>query len=189
MGQSSLYGVQYHAVGEFLWIPQRCHYTHHTGYYSHYFHNDPKDLKTNNLLPVANYVHYPVPCSPLLYTFRWMYRCLLLLLVLIKLYRLSKLYKITIHMICTITMKQQLIIIYNLIILHWYYTIYWNILGTFWVWLCQLAVSGTCVQKPGFSEHNSHCSWILVAVTDAPQLGYTKHHHSTTRGLKFTKQR
>ena len=41
MGQSSLYGVLCHAVGEFLSIPQRCNYTHHIGYYSHYFYSDP----------------------------------------------------------------------------------------------------------------------------------------------------
>ena len=80
-----------------------------------------------------------------------MYRWLLLLLVLIKLSRLSKLYKITIHVICTITTKQQLIAIYYLITLYWYYTTFWNSLGTLWVWLCQLAVSAICVEA-GFSE-------------------------------------
>ena len=51
-------------------------------------------------------------------------------------YELSKLYKITIHMICTISKKQQLVAIYYLVILHWYCTLCWNILGTLWVWLC-----------------------------------------------------
>ena len=43
-------------------------------------------------------------------------------------------------------MKQQLIKIYYLTIFYWYYTIFWNILGILWVWLYQLAVSGTCVE-------------------------------------------
>ena len=42
---SSLYSFLFHAVGEFLRIPQKCHYTYLTGYYSDYFKNDPKDLK------------------------------------------------------------------------------------------------------------------------------------------------
>ena len=49
-------------------------------------------------------------------------------------------------MICTITIKQQLFIIYNLIKLHWYCTMFLNILGAIWVWFCQLAVSGTCAK-------------------------------------------
>ena len=75
-----------------------------------------------------------------------MYRWLLLLLVLIKLSGLSKMYKNTIYVICTITKKQELIEIYYPIILYQYCTTSQNILGTIWVWLCQLAVSGTCVE-------------------------------------------
>ena len=37
--------------------------------------------------------------------------------------------------------------------------------------------------------NNSYCSWILVAITDALQLYYKKHHHSTIKGLEFSKQR
>ena len=46
-------------------------------------------------------------------------------------------------MICTITTEEQVFAIYKLIILHWYCTICWNTLGTIWVQLCQLEVSGT----------------------------------------------
>ena len=84
--------------------------------------------------------------SPLLYIFRWMYRWLLLLLVLTSHYRLCKLYKSTIHIICTTTFKQQLKKFYSLFILCRYCTAYLNTLGNIQVCLYQLAVGVTCVQ-------------------------------------------
>ena len=59
--------------------------------------------------------------------------------------------QITIYMICTITMEQQLMTIYNLIILCWCCSTYWNniktnILGTIWVCLCQLEVSSIYIE-------------------------------------------
>ena len=84
---------------------------------------NPKPKIYSLTLYTIHYLQYT------LYTFRWMYRWLLLLLVLILLYGILKCYKTTIHMICTIAVKQQLITVYNLTTLQMYYIISWSILG------------------------------------------------------------